>query len=251
MTINQYPFNITFELAGIPVCLDIRYEGTKSYFGQYARAFPAQDINPVTHARVTEDDWEILTEHGFQRCGQTEAGYLAARCSDVMLENHRCIVHAVAFRDERNAWLIAAGPGVGKSTQFVTLEGLYPGKYSVICGDRPVIEVRSDDTIIVHPSPWNGKEGWGGADAAVLAGIILLKRGEQNSVRPMTKKAAAIPVFQSVIQTALTEDGIRKAAACTDAVLSRVPVWEFVNENIPKSTELLYETVLREVHNAG
>lgn len=246
MTTDRYPYNIAFHLAGIPVCLHTQYEGAKIYFGPYAEAFPVGAGSLATHVRVTEDDWEQLARHGFQRCGQAEASYLTAHCSDVLLENHRCIVHAAAFRDERYAWLIAAAPGVGKSTQLATLDRLYPGRYSVICGDRPVVEVRGDDRIIVHPSPWNGKEGWGGAEAAPLGGIILLRRGEQNSVKPVTKKSAALPVFQSIIQTALTEDGIRNAAACADAILSRVPVWEFVNEDVPKSTELLYETVLRD-----
>ena len=155
-------------------------------------------------------------------------------------------MHAAAFRDEEKAWLIAADPGVGKSTQIRTLQELYPGTFSVVCGDRPVLQLMEDGMVMVHPSPWNGKEFWGGADAAPLAGIICLRRGEEDAVHMLRRKDAVIPVYGSLIHTAICEDIIRRAAAFADALLQGVPVWDFVNRDIPGSTELLYQKVLRE-----
>jgi len=47
---------------------------------------------------------------------------------------------AVLYR----AWLLAGPSGVGKSTQIKSLQSLEPGAFGVICGDRPVLELRED-----------------------------------------------------------------------------------------------------------
>lgn len=244
MTTDGCYFTSSIDLAGIPICLHMQYEEAVSYFTSYGNKYPAGHMGVSTHVSLTEDDWENLVKKGLRRCGQIEASYLSARCSDALLKYRRCLVHAAAFRDESRSWLIAAGSGVGKSTQMATLEKLYPGRYSVICGDRPVLEVQGGGEIIVHPSPWNGKEGWGGAAAVPLSGIIFLRRGDRNQIHPMTKKEAVLRLYEAVIQTAETSEGIISAASCMDAILTRTKVWEFINEDVPKSTELLYETVL-------
>ena len=243
------PYEIEIALAGIPFHLNLQHLSAYRYFEAYEQQYPALGLNGTNRVSLSDDDWTHLLEHGFAKCGQSEASYMAALCGDILLKNSRCIVHAASFRDENRAWIIAANPGVGKSTQIRMLDTLFPGRYQVICGDRPVLEMYSDGTVMVHPSPWNGKENWGGAAAAPLAGIICLKRGKENIVRRMSVKEAVIPVFQSVIQTASNAEQIRLCAAGVDFLVSNIPIWEFINQDIPDSTRLLYETVLSEVSN--
>ena len=171
---------------------------------------------------------------------------MTSYCSDSLLQFSRCVVYAAAFRDAKKAWIIAADPGVGKSTQIRTLQGLYAGSFSVICGDRTILELSDDDLVIAHPSPWNGKEFWGGAEAAPLAGIICLRRGEVDRITRLNIKQAVMPVYRSLIHSAINGDVICKAASFTEELLHRVPVWEFVNKDVPKSTRLLYQQILSE-----
>ena len=46
-----------------------------------------------------------------------EFSMLSGGCSDALLPYSRFLIHAVAFRYRDEAYLIAAAPGVGKSTQ--------------------------------------------------------------------------------------------------------------------------------------
>lgn len=249
-TLERYPYHIKIDLAGIPIWLHLQYEEAYRYFVSSSPGPSGtedwQDDPPYPEAFLTETDWMLLKKHGFERCGQVEASFLTSCCSDHLLPHGRCIVHAAAFRDSRKAWIITADPKVGKSTQVRTLRELYPGTFSVICGDRPVLELADDGTVMVHPSPWNGKEAWSGAQAAPLAGIICLKRGQEDSVTRLKAKHAAIPVYRALIHTAAGEETVRLAASFAEGLLQRVPVWEFVNRDIPGSTRLLYQKVLTE-----
>ena len=65
----------------------------------------------------------------------------------------------------------------------------------MICGDMPLLEWRVNDTIWVHPSPWNGKERMKGKVSAPLGGIVLLEQANENAVRRMEPIESGVPLF--------------------------------------------------------
>ncbi len=238
MDVATYPYACTFALGGVPLRCRLRFAEAVTCFAPYAA-----EAEPVCDLAVTEEEWAYMARHDCAMNGQNEASLITALASDVLLQQDRCILHAVALRHADRAWLITAPSGVGKSTQARTLNELYPGQFSVICGDRPVLELRDGDSVFVHPSPWNGKEGWHGADGAPLAGIVCLRRGQENDIRPLSARDAVIPVLHALIHTGRTAEAIRRTAAFEDALLRRTRVWELVNRGVPDSTRLLYETL--------
>ena len=240
-----------------------------------AAVFPAPDptapraeIDPVC---LSPEDWAYYTARGFDASPQAEYSLLTAAFSDVLMDFDRLIIHGVALRRRDRAWLICAPSGVGKSTQARWLQTLRPGEFAVISGDRPILEFlpalpnchseRSEESappspsvaaaigrqppapILVHPSPWNGKEDWYGAEAAPLAGIILLQRGEENRLEALKPRKAAVSVYTQLIQTAAREKKIRQAAELTNRLLRTVPVWRLTSRQPPASTQLLLDQV--------
>lgn len=232
-------------LAGATVGCSFTFPDTFRCFGDYICGYyegEGQKLSPATR-----EDWERLNG-SFDTFAEYSA--FTVPVSDALLKTGRCIIHAAAFRFEDRAYLIAAPSGVGKSTQVRTLMELYPDEIAVISGDRPVLEA-TEDGIMVHPSPWNGKEGWCGAEAAPLAAIILLERGDENSIRAIPSKNGVVRVFTSLFMDAESEDGILRAASFTDTVLKHTPVWEYVNAGVPDSSRMLYEKVLKEAELYG
>ena len=234
---------ICITLGGAVLRCHLRYDETADYFGAFL--CPLDPAAPL--AEVTDLDWAFWARNGAKPGPYLEYSSLTGSCSDQLLSMDRCAFHAVALAYRDRAWLIAAGSGVGKTTQLRTLQALCPGEISVICGDRPILELRSDGGVFVHPSPWNGKEAIGGAPGAPLAGIICLRRGASDLVETIPPRDAAIPVYQGIIQTGETEEGIRRGAAFAEALIDRVPVWRMVNRDVPGSTKLLMERVLQGV----
>ena len=200
--------------------------------------------------------WRFYEEAGLPHNPYGEHSALASYYSEALLPYDRMLFHSVAVRWRDRAYLISAPSGVGKSTQAKYLQALRPGEFSIICGDRPALEFCrapsdasadpasvSDCSVTVHPSPWNGKEGWHGAPAAPLGGIVFLVRGKKNSVIPLTAKQAAVAAYIQFIHTATREDVVRRGAEMLSQMLPTVPLWGMTTCTVPDSTRLLLETV--------
>ena len=267
-------------LGGLNLPCHARYDETIEYFRAFGQVLPAADpaqtgpknggelpdgagapeAVPVPPVCIPDRDWEeYLAEEEIGSLPYTEYSMLTPHFSDALLDYDRMILHAVAIRRGDEAWLICADSGVGKSTQARFLQELRPGEFSIICGDRPVLQFRravgdgaspedaparsgAEIEILVHPSPWNGKENWHGADAAPLAGLILLQRGKEDRLAALSETEAGLAVFSHVIQT-WEASGIPKIAFLVTQLLNAVPAWLLTSNRVPDSTRLLLESV--------
>ena len=91
------------------------------------------------------------------------------------------MIHAAAIIFKNKAYLLAAPSGTGKTTQIMLLKQNFEDDIEILCGDKPFIRF-IDDTPIVYGSPWMGKEGFGSAKSAPLAGIYLVTRANECSI---------------------------------------------------------------------
>lgn len=218
-------------------------------FSETAKFFPPPDPVAVCvkhpYVYLTDDDWTFYCRNEMVESAQTEFSLLTAAFSDALIGFNRVIIHSVAIRWREKAYLIAAKSGIGKSTQARFLQELRPNEFFIICGDRPVVSFDNNE-IIVHPSHWNGKENWHGAEAAPLAGIILLRRDEFNQLDSLSPREAAIPVFSQLIHRAKDPEKIKKTALLTTQMLNKVPIWRLTSNKVPDSTKLLLDTVFPE-----
>ena len=252
-------------LAGVTLPCSVRYEDTIAYFKAFGDvpeeggdhpAAPASGTDrrqpgasaeetvsrPTRPVHIPDRDWEEYLSQNMAACAHTEYSMLAPYFSDELLKHDRVVIHAAAVRWNDRAYLICAASGTGKSTQASMLQSLHPGEFSVICGDRPILQFHEKE-IWVHPSPWNGKENWYGAEAAPLAGLVLLERGEQNSICALSNRDAALPFYMQFIQTYWRIENICKIAELETRLLQAVPAWKLTTYQVPDSTKLLLETI--------
>ena len=147
------------EYAGHPVRFAFLEPQTRQHFkfwlkpveGEYYDIKATPELVKHVLAHMPEENPEYYAEYK-ALIGPTSAFLLRFRC---------CIFHAVAFLWQGKAWLLTAPSGTGKSTQFMNWRRLHPAEITMICGDMPVLELREDDSVWVHSSNWNGKEGIG------------------------------------------------------------------------------------------
>jgi len=198
------------------------------------------DAHCVSVGKSEYDDW--IKMGNTRRDGFAEYSLLGCRTSEYLMNFNRFVFHSVAIRWHNRAWLIAAPSGIGKTTQYLNLNKMYPDEITIINGDKPIIELCNDGTAFVHPSPWTGKEHYGGADGAPLGGIFFLKHGE-NAIAEMQPSEAASFAYFSIFQSFDTTEVIRHAAKMADSLLKRVPLWLLFNRGDQASSKLLYETM--------
>ena len=227
------------KLADIYIPIAAVYAATSKLFGSYT----IDKNNASENVQVLPDAKDFWLDTGKPLDAVAEYSMLSVYCSDYLLSHNRCVFHAVAFSHKDRAYLITAPPGVGKTTQMMFLQKLYPGEFHVISGDRPILERLQDNSFIVHPSPWNGKENWYGAGAKPLAGIICLERGKDNKLEQYNPKDAVLPLLPALLCSCESQDLIVRMASFEDALLRMVPVWHMINGGVPDSTDLLYRSL--------
>lgn len=213
------------------------YENTWLYFG----AFQTQTCAP--HEEVICSDRETVEElfrssDDFHDLSHAEYWSLLDLTASALLKRDSCIFHSAAFIWRGKAWVLTAPSGTGKTTQYRLWRTLYRDRVRVINGDKPVLEMDEDGNILVCPSPWSGKENYGGLRTAPLGGMIWLEQGPVNSIR-RTKGTEAVPrIFSAMWNLPESEEDVSAMSRITETIVTRYPVWKLTNRGDAASAEL-------------
>jgi len=229
------------DIGKIKIRCSFRYKDTASFFhGFISDNNTNQNVGII---KINSFDEEVWRKSGSKMSSHAEYSLFCGRVSDYMLNNRACLVHAVAFKRKNKAYLIMGEPGIGKSTQIKYLMELYPNEFSIICGDRPCLKFEDDGKIMVYPTPWNGKEGWHGANECELCCLFYLVRGEQTKITRLNEKEAVLPVFSSIISRREDENSITTIGKLCEHIIKKYPVFKYINGGVPHSTKDFYDTI--------
>lgn len=229
-------------LAGVEIPLAFRFPETEELFKGYVTPITT-DESPLY---VEDDLWDLLSDVEKETVPGPWAEFyqLTGLVSRFLLNYSRCVFHGVAFLWQERAWIITAPSGVGKTTQFRLWQETFGPEIELINGDKPVIECRSDETIWVYPSPWNGKENLSGSKSGKLAGIIILKQDCHNEMSRMDIRSSMVPIYSQFLFYADYEEEIRAVGRMQDMILRKIPIWELCNVGDRASACLTHETLL-------
>lgn len=229
------------QIAGIEINYNFHFAETSGCFHDKMKEAAVE--NAISVKEYDFNVWE--TKWGYKACAPTEIAILPYRTSDYLLNFNRCVYHAVAFLYKNKSYLITAQSGTGKSTQLKNWMQLYGDETKIINGDKPVIEKTNENTILVHPSPWKGKEGWGddSLPPAPLGGVIFLSQAKENKIERMTNLQAAIPLLSRFLFTVESEENVRQACAIESCILDTVPVFHLSNVGDLASTQLIHNVI--------
>lgn len=236
-------------ISDISVPWQFQLQDTKHYLRKFITG--PEEAGPVDFAgkavSVSPQEFTDWKQAGNTIDSFAEFCLLCEQTSEYLLRHDRCIFHSVAISFEENAWLIAAGSGVGKSTLCKSLMESHPSEIQVINGDKPALQYIENEGILVHPSPWNGKEGLHGAPKAPLAGIFLLRRGTEDSISVAKEVEAIIRIYLNIFQECQDEKTIKAAGTMTEHIIKSCPIWLLTSQNVAETTHLLYQTMRKEL----
>lgn len=231
------------EYAGHELKYSFLFDETRRYFGEYAS--PAEGECDICLSR------ELFSRARAQLPGESSDGYvefiaLIALTAERLLSYNCCVFHATAFIFHGRAWLLTGPSGVGKTTQFANWQTAHPGEIRMLCGDKPIVELRPDGTAAVHSSPWNGKERVGRRGISLpLGGIVLLEQAGGNVIERVSPAFCAARLFRQFLMRPETEAEAEAMARILDGMLKCAPVWRLRNRGDAASTELMREELIK------
>ena len=230
ITLGGVEFPVRFLCSATPVLYFLPFQNRA---GQLA--------HPETVSLPVEALRRSMAEFGSESFA--EYNLLLGRFASLLLPYGRCLFHGVALAVGDRAYLLTGPSGVGKTTQYRLWKQLFGDGVRLICGDKPILEFREDGDILVHPSPWMGKERLPGGRAARLAGIVCLEQGPGNSIAPLPVSRAVVPLYTQFLYEPAAEAELRQTAAMLDRLLRAVPVWRLVNVGDEASARLTHDTL--------
>jgi len=172
----------------------------------------------------------------------TEYCLLLYKISNLLPRYNCCLFHGVSFMYKNKVYILTAPSGTGKTTQYKNLKKLYGDQIQIMNGDKPILEVGK--RIIVHPSPWFGKEGYRSNKEGELKGIIYLEQGKTDSIEKMNIGQAVLPILSQFLYEEKSREILHCICRIEDQILKKVPVYKLINTASLESTRMIFNTVL-------
>ena len=232
--------NFKIKITDIVVEVNAFNESTKKYCldflsnedSNYVITMTREDLENETH--IQEDGKVYASE---------EISALYRKIANLFIERNIVVMHGSSFKVNNCGFLVTARSGVGKSTHVRLLKEYLKDELVYINDDKPLIEVNDD--IVIHSSPWNGKEKRGNNTYAPLKAIIFLNRGTSNTYRKIENNSEIYFRLMTQVYLPLDKSKREKALKIIDILLKKINFYEInVNTDI-SSAVMTYERIIK------
>lgn len=186
----------------------------------HADAFFQEDTGETTHCDIAD-----LLYHGYR--------YRAVTTGNMM-------IHAAAVRLNRDGILFCGMHAAGKSTQ-ANLWQRYLGA-EPLNFDQPCI-LASQTPILVHGSPWSGKEQLFLNESAPLKAIVFVEKSAENKAIPVSRGEAFSLLYLNNYLLPLTEQMEEQYYAVIQKIVQSVPVYRLHCTISEEAVQCLYEAI--------
>lgn len=184
-------------LAGVTVEIDNRH----NYVYEQCAEYLCGDSAPLFRVAVSTAEAEEYR----RSCGrpltlpEAESYLLYRRICERMPAYGVFLLHASVVEMEGRGYAFSARRGVGKSTHTALWMSHFPGRATVINGDKPLIRRAPDGRFWAYGTPWCGKEGLQVNRKCPLAAICFLEQGTTNGVTVSSLADTTARLMESTI----------------------------------------------------
>lgn len=225
-------------LAGITVEIDNRH----NYVLEQCKDYFCADGTPAF--RVAVSNAEVLTYQA--SCGrpmtlsEAESHLLYRRICQRMPAYGVYLLHAAVIEMEGRGYAFSARRGVGKSTHTALWQKHFPGRATVINGDKPLIRRAPDGRFWAYGTPWCGKEGLQVNRKCPLTAICFLEQGDTNGVAVSSAADTAARLMEATILPP-DPDGQDRLAALIGATVRDIPAFTLTCRPDVEAAEVAYK----------
>lgn len=243
------------KIAGYTIELNLLYEKTFAYFGQYLvsgeNAKPDLVISTsygdlLDRQAITNEGTKIMDgseEHRFFDLYRHEFFSVYNKIAETMPTLDTFLMHGVAVGMDDSAYMLTAPSGVGKTTRATLWTECYPQSF-IINGDKPLIKV-TDTEVFACGTPWCGKEGMNTNTMLPLRGVFFVERikdNENDSIQEISIGQALSRLLKQIYFPSLPESR-KKIMELLQKMNQRVQFYVFRISPTEEAIRLAYETI--------
>jgi hypothetical protein len=147
---------------------------------------------------------EMIAREKRSATGEVSDGYCEslAACREIarrLMAHDALLLHSAVIELDGGAIAFSARSGTGKSTHIKLWKRVYGDRVKIVNGDKPIVRFADDGVPVAYGTPWAGKEGWQRNVGVPLRSIVILRRGEQDRLLPISREEAALELLQQIL----------------------------------------------------
>ncbi len=183
--------------------LNIELDNRHDYVEHLCRDYIVDTRTDKIDFRVRVNDTSVKAY--IAACGrpltlpQAEAQLLYRRICEILPLYKRVLLHASLIEADGRGYLFSAPRGTGKTTHTNLWTTHFPGRATVINGDKPVIRRADDGYFWAYGTPWCGKEGLQENRCAPLTAVCFLEQHGENCIHPASVADTAARLLEATI----------------------------------------------------
>lgn len=237
------------------LCSPLRPEGCAVFERNDFSVFPYEDgvlriYNPLTAtdgrqvACLMRKNGKNVLFYPADEWGKYKANWHCTHllCGELLLQYQKALLlHSSVVSINGKAVLFCGESGAGKSTQANLWKKHL--KAQILNGDRCVIK-EENGTFYGGGSPWCGTSGIYSPHHLPIAGIILLNKSEENSIRVLGAEAFS-RLFSQMTINSWDKGFVDFASSTLVQLLHSVPVFELKCRPDKEAADLVYNTLFK------
>ena len=122
------------------------------------------------------------------------------KIATAFLERSVLLMHGSVVAVDGEAYMFTALSGTGKSTHVRLWRKLFGDRAVMVNDDKPLVRI-GGERAIVYGTPWDGKHHLSNNIAVPLKAIVVLRRGLENEIHPLTVQEAFPTLLQQSFRT--------------------------------------------------
>ena len=241
----------TIELTGLKIRISAFYESTRTYCREYMSEGIPDFFVTITTSDIEFERIEFTKANKIEGIpvrnfsdSYLEVIALQRKITESLFQYNTLLFHGSVIAVDGVAYLFTAKSGTGKSTHTRLWREMLGKRAVMVNDDKPFISV-SDDGIIVHGSPWNGKHKLGNNISVPLRAICILERGNRNEIYKMPASKAVLMLIQQSSRPKNAEM-MGKYMELLDAIASKVHFYRLFCNMDPEAAEISFAEMSKE-----
>lgn len=199
----------TYLLGGVAIRIESIYDEVQLMCTDYrTNAAPEMTVS-TTLADIEEEGLlsdqerklEGLPEYHFDH-PYLETLAVYRQIATALLSRGVMLIHGSVIAVDGEGYMFTALSGTGKSTHVRLWRELFGKRAVMVNDDKPLVRVSESKSPLVYGTPWDGKHHLSTNIAVPLRVIVLLERGIDNEIHPISAEEA----FPTLLQQSFRPD---------------------------------------------